>query len=101
MIGLYVSTSYEITPEELIVRFGPFRRRFQLASFAEAIPTNAPLGPAPSLATSWDAVFIKFGKSAWPLAISPANKTEFLRDLVERVPGLARRSDVAQKDQPG
>ena len=38
VIGVYVSTSYEITAEELIVRFGPFRRRFQLASFAEAFP---------------------------------------------------------------
>ena len=98
VIWLYVSTSYEITVDELIVRFGPFRRRFQLASITEAIPRNAPLGPALSLATSWDMVYIKFRKSAWPLAVSPANKTEFLRDLAERVPGLARRGDGAQKD---
>lgn len=34
------------------------------------------------------------GRAAgWPLAISPANKTEFLRELPERLPGLGGRGE--------
>jgi hypothetical protein len=93
LLWSYFSAAYEITSEELIVRFGPIRMRYRLASIVEAIPTLVPLGPAWSLATSWDMVYIKFrgpaGRAAGlPLAISPANKAEFLRELAERVPGL-------------
>jgi len=89
----YLSVSYEITPEELVVRFGPIRPRYRLSSIAEAIPTRVPLRPGLNFVTSWDIVYIRFrgpsGRaSGWPLAISPANKTEFLRELAERVPGL-------------
>ncbi len=52
---------------------------------------------------SWDMVCIRFrgpgGRAAgWPLRISPANKTEFLRELAERVPGLRGRDEGTQED---
>jgi hypothetical protein len=102
----YLSASYEVTRDELIVRFGPFRLRYQLSSIAEVIPARAPLARAtPSLnfATSWDLVYIRFRRpdgrvAGLPLAISPANKTEFLRELAERVPGLGGRGEGANDD---
>jgi hypothetical protein len=94
----YFSASYEITAEELVVRCGPIRLRYPLSSIAEAIPTRVPLGPAWSFGTSRDMVYIKFHKPGLPLAISPANKTEFLRELAERVPGLGGRGEGTQED---
>jgi hypothetical protein len=91
------STSYEITPEELIVRWGPVRLRFQLSSITDAIATRVPLGPALQFARSSDMVHIKFRPASrvnrLPLAISPANQTELLRELAERVPGLTVRGE--------
>jgi hypothetical protein len=95
----YMSASYEITAEKLIVRFGPFRLRYQLSSITEAIATTVPLSRASwNFATSWDLVYITFGKYGMPLAISPANKTEFLRELADRVPGFSVRGEDTQKD---
>jgi hypothetical protein len=98
LLWSYLSVSYEITPEELVVRFGPIRPRYRLSSIAEAIPTRVPLRPGLNFVTSWDIVYIYFrgpsGRAVgWPLAISPANKTEFLRELAERVPGLGGRDE--------
>jgi hypothetical protein len=101
LLWTYVSASYEVTPEELVVRFGPIRMRYRLSSIAEAVPTRVPLGPGLSFATSWDMVYIRFrgpsGRAVgWPLIISPANKTEFLHELAERVPGLGGHDDCGQ-----
>jgi hypothetical protein len=105
VLWLSLSGSYEITPEELIVRFGPFRQRYQLSSIAEANATTMPLGPLGlGLGTSpdWDCVSIKFRPDGrftpWPLVICPDNKAEFLRELAERVPGLGGRDEGTQKD---
>jgi len=94
----FLSASYEVAPEKLIVRFGPVRLRYQLSSITEAIATRVPLGAAWSFATSWDMVYIRFRKYDLPLAISPANKAEFLRELAERVPGLRVRGEGTQED---
>jgi Bacterial PH domain len=99
----YVSVSYEVTPEELVVRFGPIRLRYRLSSIAEAIPTRVPLGPGLNFMTSWDMVYIRFRSPSgrafgWPLVISPANKTEFLRELADRVPGLGVQGESTQGD---
>jgi hypothetical protein len=50
-------------------------------------------------------VYIKFcgptGRlSAYPLAISPANKAEFLRERAERVPGLRVLGATAPRETP-
>jgi hypothetical protein len=98
LLWSYLSVSYEVTPEELVVRFGPIRPRYRLSSIAEGIPTRVPRSPGLNFVTSWDIVYIRFrgpsGRAVgWPLAISPANKTEFLRELAERVPGLGGRDE--------
>jgi hypothetical protein len=65
-------------------------------------PASGPeVGLAWSFATSWDVVYIKFRGSdvrgaGMPLAISPANKTEFLLELAERVSGLGERDESGQ-----
>jgi hypothetical protein len=101
LLWSFLSASYEITPEELIVRFGPIRLRYRLSTIVEAIPTCVPLGAASlNFATSWDLVYIKFRPGGLPLAISPANKTEFLRELAERVPGLVVRAESGEAHTP-
>jgi hypothetical protein len=89
------STSYDITADELVVRFWPFRLRYQLASIAEVYPTPArrPRGRVWSFTTSLDYVYITFRPTnrkgtGWPIAISPDDKSSFLRELAERVPGI-------------
>jgi hypothetical protein len=89
------STSYEITPDELVVRFWPFRLHYRLASIAEVYPTPArrPRGRGWNFTTSLDYVYITFrlpnrNWTGWPIAISPADKSNFLRELAERVPGI-------------
>jgi len=101
LLWSYISFSYEITPTQLIVRIGPFRLRYPLDSIAEAIPTLVPAGTAVNLTTSRATVCIKF--RLWdgyvhggPLAISPANKAEFLRELAERVPRLGGHGESGQ-----
>jgi hypothetical protein len=98
LLWIYLSASFEITAEELVVRFGPFRLRFRLSWIAEVIPTRPPRGVALNFVTSWDMVYIRFRKGSLPLRISPANKTEFLRELAERVPGLRGLGDGTQED---
>jgi hypothetical protein len=95
----YMSAAYEITAEKLIVRFGPFRLRYQLSSITAAIAARVPpLRASWNLATSWDLVYISFRNSSLPLAISPANKAEFLRELADRVPGLSVRGEGTQEN---
>ncbi len=101
LLWSYISWAYEITPTQLIVRIGPFRLRYPLDSIAEAIPTLVPAGTAVNLSTSRATVCIKF--RVWdgyvhggPLAISPANKAEFLRELAERAPRLGGHGESGQ-----
>jgi hypothetical protein len=101
----FFSASYEITPEELIVRFGPIRLRYRLSTIVEAIPRRGPLARASvNFATSWDLVYIIFRgrEPGLPMTISPVNKAEFLRELAERVPGLVVRAESgpAQTTRP-
>jgi hypothetical protein len=91
----YHSTSYEITPNELVVRFWPFRLRYWLNSIAEVYPSSArrPRGVVWNFTTSLDYVYITFrltnrNWTGLPIAISPAEKSNFLRELAERVPGI-------------
>jgi hypothetical protein len=87
----YLSGCHQITPEALIARFELSRLRYQLSSITEAVGTLTPLGAAWSVAMSRDMVYIRLRNSGLPLAISPAIKTEFLRELADRMPGLNSR----------
>jgi len=84
---------YELTPSEVIVRFGPFRSSIPLHSIVEVFPTRNPLSaPAPSL----DRLRINFrkpnGKMRFTL-ISPLDREAFLRDLQAAAPNLQRFTD--------
>jgi hypothetical protein len=97
LLWAYLSASYEITADKLIVRFGPVRLQYPLSSIREAIATRVPLGPALQFPSSSNMVYIKFrptGRVArLPLAISPANQADFLRELAERAPGIVVRGE--------
>jgi hypothetical protein len=79
---------YEVTPSDLIVRFGPFRSTLPLDTIVEVYPTRNPLSaPAPSL----DRLQIDYRKKngwAWFTLISPKDKEGFVRDLAGIAPRL-------------
>ena len=79
-LWVLTSTSYTLTPAELIVRSGPFRWRRPLADITSITPTRNPLS---SPALSLDRLRIETrGKAA--LMISPADRAGFLADLEAR-----------------
>jgi hypothetical protein len=79
---------YEVTPSELIIRFGPFRNTLPLDSLVEVFPTRNPLSaPAPSLDRLQINYRDKSGKTGFAL-ISPKDKEGFIRDLASAAPRL-------------
>jgi hypothetical protein len=79
---------YEVTPPDLIVRFGPFRSRVPLDCIVEVFPTRNPLSaPAPSLDRLRIDYRRKNGKLGFTL-ISPKDKEGFVRDLASAAPHL-------------
>lgn len=89
----------EITPSELIVRFGPLRFCIPLAEIVEVFPTRSliDLRPGWGLAWSLDRIHIKRRKPnsriGIVIKISPADKVAFLRELSEAVPDLEVTGD--------
>jgi hypothetical protein len=85
--GCY-KTRYEVTPSELIVRFGPFSTNLPLGAIVEVFPTHNPLSaPAPSL----DRLRINYRRKngrMWFALISPKDKEAFVRDLASVAPRL-------------
>jgi hypothetical protein len=90
--GCY-NTRYEITPSDLVVRFGPFRTTLPLDTIVEVFPTRNPISaPAPSL----DRLRIDYRKKSggkWFALISPKDKEGFVRDLASAAPQLRRVED--------
>jgi hypothetical protein len=79
---------YEVTPSDIVVRFGPFRSTLPLASLVEVFPTHNPLSaPAPSLDRLRIDYRRKNGKM-WFALISPRDREEFVRDLAASAPQL-------------
>jgi len=84
-----LSVTYEITPTDLIVHFGPLCFRLPLDAIADVIPkTDYAAEAAWHLGWSLDRVVIKYrkksGKVAWiGVSISPADKERFLDELAE------------------
>jgi hypothetical protein len=79
---------YEVSPPNLVIRFGPFRASVPLHSIVEVFPSRNPLSsPAPSL----DRLRINYrrenGKLRFAL-ISPKDKEGFVRDLSGAAPQL-------------
>jgi hypothetical protein len=83
-------TRYEISPPDLVVRFGPFGSRLPLDALEEVSPTRNPLSaPAPSL----DRLRINYRTQRGALTyalVSPKDKEAFIRDLAAAAPGLRR-----------
>lgn len=79
ILWAFFSTSCEITPTDLVVRFGPLRWRIPLEAIVDAVPTKRGMSHELvwGLAWSLDRVVIKYrrksGRMAWlGLAVSPA-----------------------------
>jgi hypothetical protein len=79
-IWVLASTSYTVTPDELVVRSGPFRWRRPIADITAITPTRNPLS---SPALSLDRLRIT-ARGRADLMISPADRRAFLADLEAR-----------------
>jgi hypothetical protein len=93
MLWFAFGTSYEITPTDLLIRFGPFRGRISLKSIEEARHSRRfVVGAGWGLALSMDRIYIRYRKSngqpAFGVKISPRSKDDFLGELAAKVPGL-------------
>ena len=92
VIWPWLATDYEITPTELVIRFGMRRRVIQLRDIVEASPTKSMFRIAQNYIWSLDRILIRHRRGngiAWmPVAIAPADKAGFLRELRSLVPEL-------------
>lgn len=100
ILSLMYSTSYEIAPEDLIIRCGPFRSRIRLKEIQEAVPTHNPLS-APALSLDRLRInYIRNRKMRFAL-ISPRDREEFLKHLDQVAPNLAAvDSEGTQRFRP-
>lgn len=93
LVWMWLETSYQIGETELVNRLGPFRFRVPLNAIEEVLLTRG-FRPVVGLGLAWslDMVHVKYrktnGRRAWPVSISPQDKTGFLHELAEAVPGL-------------
>lgn len=86
------SVEYTFDGPDLRLRASFVRWRVPLAAIDAIEPTRSPLsGPAPSL----DRLEIQYGPKR--MRISPADKTGFLRALVQRAPQLELSGEKAQR----
>ncbi len=81
-LWLLVTTSYELGPESLVVRSGPFAWRIRLAEISSVERTSDPRA-APAL--SLDRLRVRYRKQL-EILISPADQEGFLVVLHERAP---------------
>jgi hypothetical protein len=79
------STSYTLTPTELLVRSGPVRWRRPIADITSITPTRNPLS---SPALSLDRLRIE-SRGHGAIMISPADRAGFLADLEARRAALS------------
>jgi hypothetical protein len=76
-LWVLLGTRYELTPERLLVRCGPFRWTVPLREIRAVTPTRSPLS---SPALSLDRLRIDYGRGS-SVMISPRDKAGFLADL--------------------
>jgi hypothetical protein len=93
LLWMFLGTSYDIGETELVNRLGPFRFRVPLNAIEEVVSTRGfRLVVGLGLAWSLDMLHINYrkpsGRRAWPVSISPQDKTGFLQELAAAVPGL-------------
>jgi hypothetical protein len=93
IMSILFLTWYDITSEHLAVRMGLFHFRVPLTRIARVTPTRNVFVPSWGFALSFDRLHVwyrkKNGKVAWlPIAISPENQAEFLRELIRAAPNV-------------
>lgn len=76
-LWVLLGTRYELTPERLLIRCGPFRWTVPLREIRAVTPTRNPLS---SPALSLDRLRIDYGRGS-SVMISPRDKDRFLADL--------------------
>jgi hypothetical protein len=79
-------TSYEVTPSDVVIRFGPFRTTLPVAGVIAVTPT---WDPTSALAPSLDRLRIDYRRAdglKWYALISPQDKDAFVRDLGQVAP---------------
>jgi hypothetical protein len=89
----FASTSYEIAPPLLLVRFWPLRWQIPLGDIVEVVPRRGlAVELSWGLAWSMDRLLVHYrkknGRRALPVAISPRDPVAFLRELTEAEPAL-------------
>lgn len=93
LLWMWAGTSYEIGETELVNRLGPFRFRVPLNAIEEVVPRRG-FHPVVGIGLAWslDMLHVKYrkasGRRAWPVSISPEDKSGFLHELVLAVPRL-------------
>ena len=91
MVWILYQIDYTLTDDNLVVRCGPIRYGVPLASIDSVRPSRNPLSsPAPSL----DRLLIKWNDGRRKIIISPARKTDFLRELDRRCAQLRMEGDT-------
>jgi len=91
MVWILYQIDYTLTDDNLVVRCGPIRYGVPLARIDSVRPTRNPLSsPAPSL----DRLLIKWNDGRRKIIISPARKTDFLRELDRRCAQLRMEGDT-------
>jgi hypothetical protein len=93
IMSILFSTWYDIRNDQLTVHMGLFHFRLPLERIARVAATRSVFVPSWGFALSFDRLHVWFrkknGKVAWlPIAISPENQAEFMRELARAVPNL-------------
>lgn len=92
LVVLTYPLNYEITETQLVARCGIMRWRVPLDSIQDVRPSR---NPASAPAWSLDRLRVEYLKRAATrtLYISPEDKSAFMRDLADEVPGLEFSGD--------
>ena len=103
VLWAYCSTSYDITPPNIIVRFSPLRWTIPLEGITQ-VERKKGMSPDWAWGEAWslDRVVIKYRKrngrmALLGVAVAPEDKDGFLRELAEALPGLQRSGGAERK----
>ena len=97
VLWVLYGTRYTLTDKTLTVQSGPFRWVIDLEAIIEISRTRNPVS---SPACSLDRLHIRYRPNPSGLMISPQDKDSFLRDLLERYPGLKTDGERVFRDKP-
>jgi hypothetical protein len=100
LLWVLTGTSYEITETSLIIRTGPFRLTIPLDALEEVVPQQTWYGGPfieMNFGLSVQGVRLRYrkpsGRLSWAVRIAPQDRSAFLLELTERLPGLVVKDD--------